>query len=113
MQTVVETSIFSRQAEKLFSEDEKMEVIGFLAANPLLGDEVAGTGGVRKLRVPASGRGKRGGARIIYYVLNNENPIYALLVYGKNEQTDLSPDQRVAVTGLARAIKSEWRRRTT
>lgn len=112
MQTVVETSIFSRQAEKLFSEDEKMEVIGFLAANPLLGDEIAGTGGVRKLRVPASGRGKRGGARIVYYVLNDENPIYALLVYGKNERADMSPEQKVAATNLARALKAEWRRRT-
>lgn len=74
MQAVVETSIFTRQAEKLFSDDEKLEVISFLAANPYLGDEITGTGGVRKLRVPASGRGKRGGARLIYYVFSDECP---------------------------------------
>ena len=67
MQTVAETPTFSRQAEKLFSEDEKHELINFLAENPLAGDEIPGTGGVRKLRFAASGRGKRGGARVIYY----------------------------------------------
>jgi len=109
MQVVVETSIFTRQAEKLFSDDEKMEVIGYLAANPYLGDEIPGTGGVRKLRVPASGRGKRGGARVIYYVLNDGLPIYALLVYGKNERADMSPKQRLAVAALAQAIKRQAR----
>jgi hypothetical protein len=65
MQTVAETPTFSRQAEKLFSEDEKHKLINFLAENPLAGDEIPGTGGVRKLRFAASGRGKRGGARVI------------------------------------------------
>jgi hypothetical protein len=111
MQVVVETSIFTRQAEKLFSDDEKMEVISFLAANPYLGDEITGTGGVRKLRIPASGRGKRGGTRLIYYVFGDEVPIYALLVYGKNERADMSPQQRAAVAALAQAIKTQARRR--
>ena len=111
MQTVVETSIFMRQAARLFSEDEKMEVISFLAADPYSGDEIPGTGGVRKLRVPASGRGKRGGARIVYHVLNERMPIYALLVYGKNERSDMSPEQRSAVSALAHAIKTQAKRR--
>lgn len=111
MQVVVETSTFTRQAEKLFSDDEKVEVINFLAANPYLGDEITGTGGVRKLRVPASGRGKRGGARLIYYVFSDEMPIYALLVYGKNERTDMSPQQRTTVAALAQAIKKQAKRR--
>ena len=49
MQTVAETPTFSRQADKLFSEDEKRELIDFLAEHPLAGDEIPGTGGVRKL----------------------------------------------------------------
>jgi hypothetical protein len=111
MQVVVETSIFTRQAEKLFSDDEKMEVISYLAANPYLGDEITGTSGVRKLRVPASGRGKRGGARLIYYVLSDEMPIYALLVYGKNERADMSSKQRATVAALALAIKRQAKRK--
>lgn len=65
MQTVAETPTLSRQADKLFSEDERRELIEFLAENPMAGDELPGTGGVRKLRFGALGRGKRGGARVI------------------------------------------------
>lgn len=111
MQVVVETSLFTRQAEKLFSEEEKSKVIDYLAVNPWLGDEIPGTGGVRKLRIPASGRGKRGGGRIVYYVLNEDLPIYALLVYGKGQQADLTPAQRAAVSALAKSIKAEAQRK--
>ena len=80
MQTVAETPIFSRQASKLFNEEQKRELIDFLATHPDAGDEIPGTGGVRKVRFAASGRGKRGGARVIYYYLDETIPIYALLV---------------------------------
>ena len=76
---VAETPLFTRQTEKLFSDDERRELIDFLAANPLAGDEIPGTGGVRKVRFAASGHGKRGGARVIYYYLDESMPIYALL----------------------------------
>lgn len=65
MQTVVESRLFIRQASKLFDEDEKKALIDHLAANPFIGDEIPETGGVRKVRVPAGGKGKRGGARVI------------------------------------------------
>ena len=84
MQTVAETPTFLRQAEKLFREEEKRELIDYLAWNPLAGDEIPGTGGVRKLRFAASGRGKRGGARIVYYYLDERIPLYALLAYAKS-----------------------------
>jgi hypothetical protein len=48
MQTVAETPIFARQTEKLFSDEEKRDLIDFLAETPLAGDEISGTGGVRK-----------------------------------------------------------------
>lgn len=62
MQTVAETPTFARQADKLLSEDEKREPIDFLAEDPLAGDLIPGTGGVRMLRFATSGRGKRGGS---------------------------------------------------
>lgn len=111
MQTVAETPTFSRQTEKLFSEDEKRELIDFLAENPLAGDEIPGTGGVRKVRFAASGRGKRGGARVIYYYLDASMPLYALLAYAKNVRTDMTPDERRAVAGLAAALKAAWKKR--
>lgn len=106
MQSVAETPIFTRQTEKIFSEDEKRELIDFLAENPLAGDEIPGMGGVRKVRFAASGRGKRGGARIIYYYLDETIPLYALLAYAKNAQTDMTPDEKRAVSAIAAALKA-------
>ena len=111
MQTVAETPTFARQADKLFSEDEKRAVIDFLAENPLAGDEVPGTGGVRKLRFGTLGRGKRGGARVIYYYLDETMPVYALLAYGKSAKTDLTPDEKRAVSALATALKAARKER--
>ncbi len=106
MRTVVETPTFSRQADKLFREDEKRELIDLLSASPLAGDEIPGTGGVRKLRFAASGRGKRGGARVIYYYLDDAMPVYALLAYAKTAKSDLTPKERRAVSALAAALKA-------
>lgn len=64
LQTVAELPTFIKQAAALFSEDERLELISFLAANPLAGDEIPGAGGVRKIRFGAKGKGKRGGARV-------------------------------------------------
>ncbi len=111
MHTVAETPIFSRQADKLFSKDERREVIDYLAENPLAGDEIPGTGGVRKMRFRASGRGKRGGARVIYFFGGGGVPIYALLAYSKSDKTDLSPGERRTVAALVDAIKLQGRQR--
>lgn len=106
MQTVVETAIFIRRAEKLLDSEEHRQLINYLASNPEAGDEIVGTGGVRKLRFAAMGRGKSGGVRVIYYFYDHDIPIYALLIYGKNERADLSGEQRKAVTAFAAAIKA-------
>jgi mRNA-degrading endonuclease RelE of RelBE toxin-antitoxin system len=111
MQTVAETPVFSRQASKLFNEEQKRELIDFLAMNPEVGDEIPGTGGVRKVRFAASGRGKRGGARVIYYYLDETIPIYALLVYAKNVKTDMSPDEKRVIAALAAKLKKAWKER--
>lgn len=104
--TVVETPAFSRRAEKLLSGDERDELISFLAGNPEAGDEIPGSGGVRKLRFSAKGKGKSGGVRVIYYVFDQDNPLYAVFIYGKGEQADLSSDQLKAVANFAAGIKA-------
>jgi mRNA-degrading endonuclease RelE of RelBE toxin-antitoxin system len=111
MRTVVETPTFTRQCDKIFSLEEKRELIDFLANNPLAGDEIAGTGGVRKVRFAASGRGKRGGARIVYYYLDDILPIYALLAYTKNVQTDLTPEEKAQVSAFVDVLKASRRRK--
>ena len=109
MQTVAETPTFTQQAVKLFDEEEKQELITFLAENPLAGDVIPGTGGVRKLRFAATGKGKRGGARVIYYYLDGSLPLYALLAYPKNAKSDMTPDEKRAVTALVTALKTARR----
>ena len=111
MQTVAETPTFIRQADKLFGEEERKELIDYLAENPLAGEEIPGTGGVRKLRFAASGRGKRGGARVIYFYGGERMPVYALLAYAKSAKTDLSPPERRTIRALAAALKSSGKER--
>ena len=86
-------------------------MIDYLANHPLAGDEIPGTGGVRKLRFAASGRGKRGGARVVYFYGGEDLPVYALLAYAKSAKTDLSPLERRTVRTLAAAIKRTGKER--
>ena len=104
--TIVETSIFARRAEKLLSSEEHEELLFYLALHPLSGDEVPGTGGVRKVRFAARGKGKSGGVRVIYYFFDEENPLYAIFLYGKNEQANLTPEQKREVASYAATIKA-------
>jgi hypothetical protein len=103
--TVIETEAFARRADKLLTPEERDELIAFLATNPTAGDLIEGTGGVRKVRFAARGKGKSGGTRVIHFFLPEDGPLYALLIYAKGDQTEMSPEQRKAVTSLATAIK--------
>lgn len=82
MHTVAETEIFQRYAASIWSESERLEFVEWIAANPLAGDVIPGSGGCRKVRWGRSGMGKRGGARVIYFnVLDGR--IWLLIVYAK------------------------------
>jgi hypothetical protein len=104
--TVVEAPAFVRRAEKLLSPEEHRELIDRLAAHPEEGDEIPGTGGVRKIRFAAKGKGKSGGVRVIHYFFDEDVPLYALLIYGKGERADLKPDERKAVSAFAARAKA-------
>lgn len=109
--TIAESKLFARKAEQLLSASERAELIEFLACNPQAGDVIQGTGGVRKVRFAAQGKGKSGGVRVIYYYLDDDLPLYALLLYGKGEKSDLAPGERDAVARLAAGIKAAWKAR--
>ena len=68
---------------------------------------------MRKVRIAAKGKGKSGGARIIYYYYSENAPIYALLAYGKGRKTDLTPEEAKAVANFARQIKATERGKRT
>lgn len=111
MLTIVETSIFARRAEKLLTPVEYEDLLFYLALHPESGSEIPGTGGVRKVRFAAKGHGKSGGVRVIYYFFDRQNPLYALLIYGKNEQVNLTAAQKREIAGLANLIKGEAKAR--
>jgi len=104
---VVETSIFLRQAEKIWSDEERAALVDHVARNPEAGDIIPGTGGVRKMRWGRSGSGKRGGARVIYFYHDMEHPLYLLLAYAKAQASDMSADEKKAVTAIAGALKGK------
>src|SRR5580692_4834278 len=104
--TIRETAIFSRRADALLSADERDALITFLAENPLAGDVIKGTGGVRKVRFAAKGKGKSGGVRVIHYFFDEENPLYAIFLYGKDEQANLTPKQKGEVKAFAATLKA-------
>lgn len=102
----VETSAFVRKAAKLLTAEEYGDLIFYLARYHQVGDEIPGTGGVRKLRFRAFGRGKSGGVRAIYYFYDESTPLYAIFLYGKNEQADLTSAQKKEVSAFAATIKA-------
>ena len=85
MYTVIETAVFQRHADEIWSAIERQEFIVWLANNPLAGDVIPCTGGLRKVRWGRSGMGKRGGARVIYYNLLNDGEIWLLIAYTKTK----------------------------
>jgi hypothetical protein len=89
MKTIAETPIFEKYASKIWTDDEKHKFIHFIAQNPESGDVIPNSGGCRKIRWSSSGKGKRGGARIIY-INKNEHTIWLLIVYKKSELDNLS-----------------------
>lgn len=89
----VETPIFYRRVQQLMDDDDYAELQLVLAARPDAGKVIKGSGGMRKLRWAGSGRGKRGGLRVIYYWWVAKDRISMLLVYPKNEMDDLTADQ--------------------
>ena len=91
---VIETPLFVARTRKLMSNDEREELIAYLSRNPTAGDIVPGAGGVRKLRWALEGRGKSGGARIIYFFHSVDVPLFALTAFPKNERSDLSQEER-------------------
>lgn len=102
--TVVETPEFLAAAHKLMVEDERAALVDYMASHPEAGDLIARGGGVRKLRWALKGRGKRGGARVIYFFHSERFPLFALAAYAKNQREDISDAERNAFRRLTKAL---------
>ena len=87
--TFVETKLFTSLIPQYLTDDEYSALQQELATRPDAGQVIPGSGGVRKLRWAAEGRGKRSGIRIISYLRSSENEIWMLTVYAKNEAASI------------------------
>ena len=84
MISFVETKLFTRLVGELLGDDEYALLQQALISNPVLGDVIPGSGGVRKMRWGAPGRGKRGGLRVIYFLRTRQGQIWMLTLNPKN-----------------------------
>ncbi|MEH6576271.1 MAG: type II toxin-antitoxin system RelE/ParE family toxin [Amphritea sp.] len=99
-----ETLIFTKQITGLLTDDEYKELQAQLIEEPEKGPVMKGTGGCRKVRWAKDGSGKSGGIRVIYYWITEDNQIYMLFAFPKNEQENLTSEQK---TALKKVVQKE------
>ncbi len=90
MRTVIETPTFQKQAAKIWTDDERLEFIDWIAANPLVGDVIPNADGARKVRWSTTNSGKRGGVRVIYFNVTEQGTVILITLYQKTEQTNIT-----------------------
>jgi mRNA-degrading endonuclease RelE of RelBE toxin-antitoxin system len=91
--TVIETPVYLVWVKQVwFDEDERVEFVNWIAANPEAGNVIEDTGNLRKVRWARKGMGKRGGARVIYFLRRKKGEVVLLLVYAKSKYDNLRPE---------------------
>ena len=106
LHTVVETTAYLAAAGAYLSEVEREEIVNRVDANPTEGVSLGG--GIRKMRVAASGRGKRGGTRIVYLFGGDNLPVFLLTAFSKNEKADLMPMERQTLIAVGKRIAARY-----
>ncbi len=101
----VETSLFTAHLGRYLSDDDFREFQTYLMARPDAGDIIRGSGGIRKVRWGAKGRGKSGGIRVIYYWATAASQIYLLTLYGKSERADIDRETLRRIASKLELVK--------
>ena len=101
----IESKIFEKLREKYLDDDNYKGLQNFLREQPLVGDVIQGTGGLRKLRWSAKGKGKRGGVRTIYLYITEKSHIHFLTLYAKNEVSDLTVNEKKILKHIVEELK--------
>jgi len=110
MHAVIETHAFRRACEGLgVSEDERLAITNMISQNPTVGDLIKGTGGARKVRYAARGKGKSGGYRVITFFAADDVPVFLLDVYSKGERINLTQGERNELREILGTLAEEWR----
>jgi hypothetical protein len=108
--TVVEVEPFPSKADAVWSEEERLCFVAFIACNPTTGDVIPGSGGIRKVRWRRTGHGKRGGVRVVYYFHDESMPLFLLTVYAKSRKDSLSPNELRVSRKLVEQLRSSYGR---
>lgn len=111
--TVIETPTYLADVKKVLNENQRAAVVDLVSANPLAGDLMPQTGGVRKLRIGLTGRGKSGGARVIYFYHNDSIPIFLLTAYPKSVKDNLSAEDCNELRKLTKKLVDTYRSKRT
>ncbi len=112
MQTVVETPAYLASAkDEGMSAAELKAVVDLVAANPLAGDVIVGTGGCRKLRIAGKGKGKSGGYRVVTFYSGEAFPVFLIAVLAKGSRADFTGEERSAMAKLTKSIVEAYRSR--
>jgi hypothetical protein len=106
--TFVETAEFTQWVKEYLSDDALSELQRQLLNDPHAGSVMPRCGGLRKMRVvdPRRGKGKRGGARVIYLHLEELDQIHLITVYGKDQKDELSEAHKKLYRELVRILKA-------
>jgi hypothetical protein len=110
MQTIIELPEFIKCIKRLgLSDEERESIIDFIALNPDAGDELSGTGGMRKLRIAGRGKGKSGGYRAITFFSGVDIPVFLITIYGKNQKENITAAEKSIMRSLSGAIIEAYR----
>lgn len=110
MHGVVETPSYLSDADRMFTSEERAAIVDLVAADPRCGVVIPGAGGIRKFRVGFGGRGKRGGARVVYIFGGDDVPVFLLAAFAKNEKADLSATERILLGKQIAQMLADYRR---
>ena len=106
LQTVVELDTFLKRAKAIMSDDERIDIVSYLAANPEAGVSLGG--GLRKVRIQRPGSGKSGGYRTLYVFGGRAMPLFLVTVFAKNEKDNLTKAEQSAAVELSKQLLATY-----
>ncbi len=107
---IIQTKVFSNDLDALIAEKKLLtsdyeDLEKLLSSQPDTGALIAKTGGLRKVRLKSSSKGKRGGFRVCYFDFPEQEQLFFIVIYGKNEQENLSENDKAIFRKLVEKIK--------
>lgn len=110
MHTVRETHVYARAADAAgLTDDERLDIMRIVGSNPTLGVVIPSTGGARKFRYAARGKGKSSGYRIITYFAADDVPVFLMDVYAKGERINLTQAEKNALKDVLSTVADDYR----